>query len=98
MRAVLNTNSTAGNGVYTFRFNSTVDVIPQNTNALAANVLGYEEGRFREEDAGKFNLKNLSLRNTVVVFPYGWTTMRTTVAKAMTSVATESVEESMAAL
>nr|GMD14601.1 L-ascorbate oxidase-like [Ipomoea batatas] len=92
MRAALNPNSTVGNGVYTFRFNSTVDVILQNANALAANVseihpwhlhghdfwvLGYGEGRFREEDAaGKFNLKNPPLRNTAVVFPYGWTALR----------------------
>ncbi|XP_031100994.1 L-ascorbate oxidase-like [Ipomoea triloba] len=92
MRAALNPNATVGNGVYTFRFNSTVDVILQNANALAANVseihpwhlhghdfwvLGYGEGRFREEDdAGKFNLKNPPLRNTAVVFPYGWTALR----------------------
>lgn len=38
--------------------------------------MGYGEGKFREEDEKGFNLKNPPLKNTVVVFPYGWTALR----------------------
>ncbi|KAL8205883.1 hypothetical protein R6Q57_009434 [Mikania cordata] len=86
-----NPNSTYGNGVYMLKFNSYIDVILQNANALNANVseihpwhlhghdfwvLGYGEGMFSTKDEGKFNLKNPPLRNTAVVFPYGWTALR----------------------
>ncbi|KAJ6853830.1 L-ascorbate oxidase-like [Iris pallida] len=86
-----NPNSTEGGNVYRLRFNATVDVILQNANALADNVseihpwhlhghdfwvLGYGEGLFGKKDAAGFNLKNPPLRNTVVVFPYGWTAIR----------------------
>ncbi|GAV78220.1 Cu-oxidase domain-containing protein/Cu-oxidase_2 domain-containing protein/Cu-oxidase_3 domain-containing protein [Cephalotus follicularis] len=91
MKPPINTNSTYGSGVYMFDFNTTVDVVLQNANALSANVseihpwhlhghnfwvLGYGEGKFEEQDTKKFNLKNPSIRNTVVVFPYGWTALR----------------------
>lgn len=84
-------NTTSGNGVYVLKFNTTVDVILQNANALAANVseihpwhlhghdfwvLAYGEGRFTEKDVAKFNLKNPPLRNTAVIFPFGWTALR----------------------
>lgn len=87
----INPNSTQGNNVYKLEFNSTIDVILQNANALAVNVseihpwhlhghdfwvLGYGEGRFTEADITQFNLKNPPLRNTVVIFPYGWTVIR----------------------
>ncbi|CAL1366162.1 unnamed protein product [Linum trigynum] len=87
----VNPNTTTGNGVYEIEFNTTVDVILQNANALAANtseihpwhlhghdfwVLGYGEGRFEEGDEKMFNLKNPPLRNTAVIFPYGWTALR----------------------
>ncbi|OMO91452.1 Multicopper oxidase, type 1 [Corchorus olitorius] len=87
----LNPNSTFGNGVYTIKFKNTVDLILQNANALAKNVseihpwhlhghdfwvLGYGEGKFRDEDEKKFNLENPPLRNTAVIFPYGWTALR----------------------
>ncbi|CBI24374.3 unnamed protein product, partial [Vitis vinifera] len=39
-------------------------------------VLGYGEGKFREKDAKRFNLKNPPLRNTAVIFPFGWTALR----------------------
>lgn len=87
-----NRNSTYGSGVYMLKFNTTVDVILQNANALAVNVseihpwhlhghdfwvLGYGEGKFTaERDAPKFNLRNPPLRNTAVIFPYGWTALR----------------------
>ncbi|KAK9069657.1 hypothetical protein SSX86_011561 [Deinandra increscens subsp. villosa] len=86
-----NPNSTYGNGVYMLKFNTTIDVILQNANALNANVseihpwhlhghdfwvLGYGEGKFTKKDENKFNLKNPPLRNTVVIFPYGWTALR----------------------
>ncbi|OVA13779.1 Multicopper oxidase [Macleaya cordata] len=91
MKPPMNPNSTQGSGVYTIHFNSIVDVILQNANAMAANVseihpwhlhghdfwvLGYGEGKFSEKDAKRLNLKNPPLRNTVVIFPYGWTAIR----------------------
>ncbi|XP_010520486.1 PREDICTED: L-ascorbate oxidase-like [Tarenaya hassleriana] len=87
-----NPNATHGNGIYTFPLNITVDVILQNANALNPNeseihpwhlhghdfwVLGYGEGKFRQGvDETAFNLKNPPLRNTAVVYPYGWTALR----------------------
>ncbi|KAG7950316.1 hypothetical protein I3843_13G106200 [Carya illinoinensis] len=86
-----NPNSTSGSGVYLLSFNTTVDVILQNANALSANVseihpwhlhghdfwvLGYGEGKFSVKDEKKLNLKNPPLRNTAVIFPYGWTALR----------------------
>ncbi|KAL5766282.1 hypothetical protein ACOSP7_016899 [Xanthoceras sorbifolium] len=87
-----NPNSTYGNGVYMLGLNSTVDVILQNANALSGNVseihpwhlhghnfwvLGYGEGKFnKKKDEKKFNLRNPPLRNTAVIFPYGWTALR----------------------
>ncbi|CAA6671668.1 unnamed protein product [Spirodela intermedia] len=74
MRPATNPNTTQSSGVYVLDFNTTVDVILQNANALSANVseihpwhlhghdfwvLGYGEGR-----------------NTAVIFPYGWTALR----------------------
>lgn len=92
MRPPVNSNATHGNGVYMFRMNQVVDVILQNANALSENVseihpwhlhghdfwvLGYGEGKFNgRSDVKKFNLKNPPLRNTVVIFPYGWTALR----------------------
>ncbi|OWM69087.1 hypothetical protein CDL15_Pgr025274 [Punica granatum] len=86
-----NPNATIRNTVYRFDFNTTIDVILQNANALSVNlsemhpwhlhghdfwVLGYGEGKFTDKDAKGFNLKNPPLRNTAVVFPYGWTALR----------------------
>lgn len=86
-----NPNATTGNGVYRIEYNTTVDIVLQNANALANNtseihpwhlhghdfwVLGYGEGKFTKKDEAKFNLKNPPLRNTVVIFPYGWTALR----------------------
>ncbi|KAK9280205.1 hypothetical protein L1049_013892 [Liquidambar formosana] len=91
MKPPVNPNSTQGSGVYMLGLNSTVDVILQNANALDANVseihpwhlhghdfwvLGYGEGRFSKKDEKKLNLKNPPLRNTAVIFPYGWTALR----------------------
>ncbi|PWA68979.1 Cupredoxin [Artemisia annua] len=87
-----NPNAAYGNGVYTLEFNNTIDVIIQNANMLKAGVseihpwhlhghdfwvLGYGEGKFSsEKDEKKLNLENPPLRNTVVIFPYGWTAIR----------------------
>ncbi|KAH6836994.1 Plant L-ascorbate oxidase [Perilla frutescens var. hirtella] len=92
MRPAANQNSTYGNGVYMLEFNSTVDVILQNANALKENVseihpwhlhghdfwvIGYGEGKFSsEKDESRLNLKNPPYRNTAVIFPYGWTALR----------------------
>lgn len=87
----INPNTTEGSMVYKLGFNHTVDVIIQNANALSDNVselhpwhlhghdfwvLGYGEGRFHKPSIANFNLNNPPLRNTVVVFPYGWTAIR----------------------
>ncbi|XP_020207993.2 L-ascorbate oxidase [Cajanus cajan] len=86
-----NPNSNIGSGVYMFRYNQVVDVILQNANVLSGThseihpwhlhghdfwVLGYGEGKFKVGDERKFNLKNPPLRNTAVIFPYGWTALR----------------------
>ncbi|XP_047321155.1 L-ascorbate oxidase-like [Impatiens glandulifera] len=86
-----NPNATHGSGVYTFRQNHVIDIVLQNSNALKANeseihpwhlhghdfwVLGYGEGRFDERNVKDLNLKNPPLRNTAVIYPYGWTVLR----------------------
>lgn len=87
-----NPNAVEGSGVYVFELNSVVDVILQNTNTLTANnseihpwhlhghdfwILGYGDGVFDpREDPKKYNLMNPPLRNTVPLFPYGWTALR----------------------
>lgn len=87
-----NPNAVVGNSIYSLEFNTTVDVVLQNANTLTANnseihpwhlhghdfwVLGYGEGKFDPAtDSGKFNLKNPPLKNTVPLFPYGWTALR----------------------
>ncbi|KAM5584817.1 hypothetical protein ABKV19_004262 [Rosa sericea] len=92
MKPPVNPNTTTGNGAYTLAINTTVDVILQNANALSENVseihpwhlhghdfwvLGYGDGKFDpKRDERKFNLKNPPLRNTAVIFPYGWTALR----------------------
>ncbi|KAL0925238.1 hypothetical protein M5K25_003556 [Dendrobium thyrsiflorum] len=91
MRPPINPNSTKGSSVYKLEFNSTIDVVLQNTNALTGNVseihpwhlhghdfwvLGHGDGKFRKNDVSKFNLRNPPLRNTVVIFPCGWTAIR----------------------
>ncbi|XP_027343254.1 L-ascorbate oxidase-like [Abrus precatorius] len=87
----VNGNATIGDGVYMFQLNDVVDVILQNANQLKGNgseihpwhlhghdfwVLGYGEGKFKPEDEKKFNLIHAPLRNTAVIFPYGWTALR----------------------
>ncbi|CAK9328077.1 unnamed protein product [Citrullus colocynthis] len=87
-----NTNTKTGNGVYRFELGEIVDVILQNANTLEDKrseihpwhlhghdfwVLGYGEGKFSAAvDEKKLNLKTPPLRNTVVIFPYGWTAIR----------------------
>lgn len=87
-----NPNTTTSSGVYRLDLGSTVDVILQNSNALNEKVseihpwhlhghdfwvLGYGEGKFSGgADEKKLNLKNPPLRNTAVIFPYGWTALR----------------------
>lgn len=91
MKPPKNPNTTQGSHVYQLAYNSTVDVILQNANALSKDtseihpwhlhghdfrVLGYGDGRFTKKDIAKYNLKNPPLRNTVVIFPFGWTAIR----------------------
>ncbi|KAH7330846.1 hypothetical protein KP509_20G005200 [Ceratopteris richardii] len=87
-----NPNANFGTQIYRFPFNSTVDIILQNANSLTVNnsevhpwhmhghdfwVLGYGHGKFNPEvDPQAFNLKNPPLRNTVPLYPYGWTALR----------------------
>ncbi|RDX68855.1 L-ascorbate oxidase, partial [Mucuna pruriens] len=87
----VNPNATIGNGVYMFQLDEVVDVILQNANQLSGNgseihpwhlhghdfwVLGYGDGKFKAGDEKKFNLTHAPLRNTAVIFPYGWTALR----------------------
>ncbi|PON74060.1 Copper-resistance protein [Parasponia andersonii] len=65
MKPPINPNTTTGIAPYRLYFNTTVDVILQNANALEEN-----------KDEWKLNLRNLPLRNTAVIFPYGWTAIR----------------------
>ncbi|KAJ4769846.1 L-ascorbate oxidase [Rhynchospora pubera] len=91
MKPPINPNTTTGSNLYEIKFNSTVDIILQNANALSENVseihpwhlhghdfwvLGYGEGLFRKKDVSRFNVENAPLRNTLVIFPYGWTAIR----------------------
>lgn len=91
MRPAANQNATYGNGVYMLKYNSTIDVVLQNANALKGNmseihpwhlhghdfwVVGYGEGKFTEKDESSLNLKNPPYRNTAVIFPFGWTALR----------------------
>ncbi|XP_010420960.1 PREDICTED: L-ascorbate oxidase [Camelina sativa] len=85
-------NTTTGNGIYVFPFNVTVDVILQNSNVLKGVVseihpwhlhghdfwvLGYGDGKFKPGvDEKSYNLKNPPLRNTAILYPYGWTALR----------------------
>ncbi|KEH35104.1 L-ascorbate oxidase [Medicago truncatula] len=88
----VNPSTITGNGVYTFQLNEVVDVILQNANMLKENtsevhpwhlhghdfwVLGYGEGKFEPGVHQKsLNLTRAPLRNTAVIFPYGWTALR----------------------
>lgn len=91
MKPAKNPNSTQSSNAYVIQYKSTVDIILQNANTLKENVseihpwhlhghdfwvLGYGDERFEQKDVSKFNLKNPPLRNTVVIFPYGWTAIR----------------------
>ncbi|KAL4194759.1 hypothetical protein AMTRI_Chr05g70080 [Amborella trichopoda] len=87
-----NPNATTGNAVYKLKLGSTVDVILQNANLLTEGtsevhpwhlhghdfwVLGFGDGRFNwQRDAARFNLKDPPRKNTVALFPYGWTAIR----------------------
>lgn len=92
MKPPANPNTVTGNGVYVFEMNQVVDVILQNANVLNSTsseihpwhlhghdfwVLGYGHGRFHPKtDEKKLNLKNPPMKNTAVIFPYGWTALR----------------------
>ncbi|KAH1093034.1 hypothetical protein GYH30_038985 [Glycine max] len=91
LKPPLNPNAKIGSGVYMFQFNQVVDVILQNANVMKGKnseihpwhlhghdfwILGYGDGKFKQGDDSKFNLKNPPLRNTAVIFPYGWTALR----------------------
>ncbi|KAJ0266514.1 L-ascorbate oxidase [Hirschfeldia incana] len=91
MKPPVNPNTTKGNGIYNFKLGRVVDLILQNANVLKEGseihpwhlhghdfwVLGYGEGKFRlGVDEKTYNLKNPPLRNTVALYPYGWTALR----------------------
>ncbi|XP_028758119.1 L-ascorbate oxidase [Neltuma alba] len=92
MKPPANPTSVTGSGVYMFEMNQVVDVILQNANVLNASsseihpwhlhghdfwVLGYGQGKFDpKRDEEKLNLKNPPMKNTAVIFPYGWTALR----------------------
>ncbi|KAL6602885.1 hypothetical protein ACP70R_043246 [Stipagrostis hirtigluma subsp. patula] len=84
--------ATVSNRVYKLTHGHVVDVVLQNADMLRDDVseahpwhlhghdfwvLGYGEGRYdHEEHAKDLNMENPPLRNTVVVFPHGWTAIR----------------------
>nr|VDD33036.1 unnamed protein product [Brassica oleracea] len=88
----VNPNTTVSSGIYNLSMGMVVDVILQNANVLKSNVsevhpwhlhghdfwiLGYGEGKFRPGvDDKRYNLTNAPLRNTVALYPYGWTALR----------------------
>ncbi|KAL2611240.1 hypothetical protein R1flu_022932 [Riccia fluitans] len=87
----VNPNTTVGSGVYEFKLNEVIDVVIQNANTLTVNaseihpwhlhghdfyVLGFGNGVFTSNDYDNLNYVNPPLRNTVPVFPYGWTVIR----------------------
>ncbi|XP_028552728.1 L-ascorbate oxidase-like isoform X1 [Dendrobium catenatum] len=87
-----NPNATLGNSIHRLEFNSTVDLILQNANALSSNisethpwhlhghdfwVLGYGLGKFDPQiDPKNYNLVDPIQKNTVPLHPYGWTALR----------------------
>ncbi|KAK4583972.1 hypothetical protein RGQ29_021909 [Quercus rubra] len=87
-----NKNATSSTAIYRLKFNTTVDVIMQNANTMKIShsethpwhlhghdfwVLGNGIGKFDlKEDTKKFNLVNPVMKNTVPVFPFGWTALR----------------------
>eukprot|EP00249_Psilotum_nudum_P002201 c15111_g1_i1 orf=240-1979(-) len=87
-----NPNAKVGSGIYILPYNITIDVILQNANSLTPNeseihpwhlhghefrVLGYGTTAFDpHKDPLTYNLNNPPLRNTVPVYPYGWTAIR----------------------
>ncbi|CAH2072233.1 unnamed protein product [Thlaspi arvense] len=92
LKPPVNPNTVKGTGLYTFPSGIVVDVILQNANVLKGKnseihpwhlhghdfwVLGYGEGRFRPGvDEKTYNLRNPPLRNTVALYPFGWTALR----------------------
>ncbi|CAK9208857.1 unnamed protein product [Sphagnum troendelagicum] len=90
--ATANINASYGSGAYVFKLGETVDVIIQNGHNLNPDdsdlhpwhlhghhfwVLGYGNGKFDSRRHSKsFNLINPPLRNTVPVFPFGWSAIR----------------------
>ncbi|KAK2630682.1 hypothetical protein QOZ80_UnG0729060 [Eleusine coracana subsp. coracana] len=86
------TPTTVSNQVYRFPNGRVMDVVIQNANMRKRDtsevhpwhlhghdfwVMGYGEGRYEHErDAKTLNMVNPPLRNTVVVFPFGWTALR----------------------
>ncbi len=87
-----NINASYGSGAYVFKLGETVDVIIQNDHNLNPAdsdlhpwhlhghyfwVLGYGNGRFDSRRHSKsFNFINPPLRNTLPVFPFGWSAIR----------------------
>ncbi|XP_020519776.1 L-ascorbate oxidase isoform X2 [Amborella trichopoda] len=87
-----NPNASYSDSIYRLDFNSTIDIILQNTNMLDPNksethpwhlhghhfwVLGHGIGVFDPvNDPKKYNLVNPVVKNTVPAFPYGWTVIR----------------------
>ncbi|KAL0735370.1 hypothetical protein Bca4012_011580 [Brassica carinata] len=88
----VNPNTTVSSGIYNLTTGIVVDVILQNANVLKGDVsevhpwhlhghdfwiLGYGEKKFRPGIHDKmYNLRNAPLKNTVPLYPYGWTALR----------------------
>ena len=87
-----NKNAISSNAIYRIGFNTTVDIILQNANTMKPNhsethpwhmhghefwILGYGSGKFdKVHDTKSYNFINPIMRNTVPLYPYGWTALR----------------------
>ncbi|CAN1263172.1 L-ascorbate oxidase [Linum perenne] len=87
-----NVNATLSNRIYRLEFNSTVEIVLQNSNTMTPNnseahpwhlhghdfwVLAYGEGKYDpNRDREKYNLVDPIMKNTVPLHPYGWTAIR----------------------
>nr|TKS12692.1 hypothetical protein D5086_0000061140 [Populus alba] len=84
-----NTNATTSTSIYRLPFNKTVDIILQNAKSMGGDsethpwhlhghnfwVLGFGKDKFNPSTAS-LNLENPIMKNTVPLFPYGWTALR----------------------
>ncbi|KAB1202100.1 L-ascorbate oxidase [Morella rubra] len=85
-------SANASNAIYRIGFNTTVDIVLQNANTMTKDtsethpwhmhgqdfwVLGFGDGKFNPlNDTENFNFADPIMKNTVPLYPYGWTALR----------------------